>query len=160
MAVKRSTTIRDRHRATSRRDQPPCHICQQPIDYALPYLHPYSFVVDHVISLARGGEDALPNKKAAHRWRLQQSQVRQARARAARGRAAENVAPMVTRGRSPDLARPHLRHRRDFHKQHKYPQGGRKKRYRESLRVPSRAESVAAHHESRCPISRSVVRYA
>lgn len=65
--TKRSTTTRDRHRAELRAHGGPCHICQQPIDYDLPYLHPASFVVDHVIPLARGGEDALHNKKAAHR---------------------------------------------------------------------------------------------
>lgn len=65
--TKRSTTTRDRHRALIRRDEPPCHLCGGPIDYSLPHLDPGAFVVDHVIPLARGGEDALHNKKAAHR---------------------------------------------------------------------------------------------
>lgn len=63
----RSTTTRDRHRATIAQQQPPCHICGQPIDYTLPHLDPMSYVVDHVIPVARGGEDALHNKAAAHR---------------------------------------------------------------------------------------------
>ena len=40
------------------------------IDHApipLPYLDPWEYVVDHVIPLAQGGEDELPNKQAAHR---------------------------------------------------------------------------------------------
>ena len=65
--VKRSTTIRDKHRAAIRRQGRPCHICDGEIDYGLPYLHPLSFVVDHVIPVNRGGEDALRNKDAAHR---------------------------------------------------------------------------------------------
>jgi 5-methylcytosine-specific restriction endonuclease McrA len=31
------------------------------------YLDPMAYVVDHIIPLAKGGEDALPNKQAAHR---------------------------------------------------------------------------------------------
>lgn len=64
---KRNTTIRDRHRRTIARDQPPCAICQQPIDYDLPHLDPGEFVVDHIIPLARGGTDTIDNKQAAHR---------------------------------------------------------------------------------------------
>lgn len=67
MKPPRKTAIRDRHRAAIRRGQPPCHICGQAIDYTLPYLHPGSFVVDHVHPLAKGGTDTLNNKAAAHR---------------------------------------------------------------------------------------------
>jgi 5-methylcytosine-specific restriction endonuclease McrA len=63
----RNTATRDRHRAQIRRGRPPCHICGQPINYDLPYLHPLEFVVDHVIPLALGGPDTLGNKAAAHR---------------------------------------------------------------------------------------------
>jgi 5-methylcytosine-specific restriction endonuclease McrA len=63
----RSTTTRDRDRAAIRRTKPPCAICEQPIDYTLHYLDPMAYVVDHIIPLAKGGEDALPNKQAAHR---------------------------------------------------------------------------------------------
>ena len=36
------------------------------IDYSLPHLHPMEFVIDHVIPMARGGESALHNIRAAH----------------------------------------------------------------------------------------------
>lgn len=65
--VKRNTTTRDRHRATIARGQPPCAICGEPIDYALKYPDPKSYVVDHIVSLYRGGPDTLANKQPAHR---------------------------------------------------------------------------------------------
>lgn len=67
MSAGRSTTIRDRDRATIRRTKPPCHICEQPIDYSLHHLDPGAFVVDHIVPLNRGGADELANKAAAHR---------------------------------------------------------------------------------------------
>lgn len=66
-AVARSTTVRDRDRKAIAREKPPCGICEGAIDYALPYLDPMSYVVDHVVPLNRGGEDVLANKQAAHR---------------------------------------------------------------------------------------------
>lgn len=63
----RSSSIRDRHRKAIARDRPDCGICSEPIDYALPYLHPRSFVVDHIIPLRHNGPDTLENKQAAHR---------------------------------------------------------------------------------------------
>lgn len=87
--VKRSTTVRDRARARLARAKPACHICGQPIDYALPYLHPQSFVVDDVIPLARGGPDADGNKAAAHRA-------------CNRAKSDRLVAPIVRRSRSLD----------------------------------------------------------
>lgn len=65
--MKRSTSQRDRDRATIARTRAGCWICGQPIDYALPHLDPGAFVVDHVIPLAAGGADQLGNKRAAHR---------------------------------------------------------------------------------------------
>lgn len=77
--VKRNTATRDKHRARIARDQPSCHICGMAIDYTLPHLDPKSFVVDHVVPLAKGGLDALSNKKAAHRRpRLQQQEASKA----------------------------------------------------------------------------------
>ena len=64
---KRSSTLRDRHRAQIKRGRPPCHICGKPIDYDAHHLEPSSFVVDHVVPLALGGADNLGNKRAAHR---------------------------------------------------------------------------------------------
>jgi len=63
----RSTTIRDRDRRAIARHKPPCGICEGEIDYALPHTEPMSFVVDHVVPLAKGGEDLIVNKQAAHR---------------------------------------------------------------------------------------------
>lgn len=66
-AVTRSTTIRDRHRKIIARDEPPCHICGNPIDYQAHHLDPNSFTVDHITPVNRGGPDTLDNKAAAHR---------------------------------------------------------------------------------------------
>jgi 5-methylcytosine-specific restriction endonuclease McrA len=63
----RSTTARDRDRNAIRRTRPGCGICGEPIDYALPYLDPMSFEVDHIVPLNLGGPDDLSNKQAAHR---------------------------------------------------------------------------------------------
>ena len=65
--VKRSTTIRDQHRRRFLASKPPCGICGEPIDYSLPSSDPKSFVVDHIVSLARGGEDVPSNTQAACR---------------------------------------------------------------------------------------------
>lgn len=63
----RNTATRDRHRATIKRNRPPCALCGQPIDYSLHHLDPGAFVVDHIVSLAAGGADVIENKQAAHR---------------------------------------------------------------------------------------------
>jgi len=63
----RSTTVRDRDRRAIARTKPPCHICEQPIDYTIPSPEPMSFEVDHVIALVNGGADDLSNKAASHR---------------------------------------------------------------------------------------------
>lgn len=67
MSTKRSSAMRDKARAYLKRSKPACHICGRDIDYTLPHLDPGAFVVDHVIPLRRGGEDALSNMRAAHR---------------------------------------------------------------------------------------------
>jgi len=72
---KRNTAQRDRDRARIRAMQPACYLCGQPIDFTLPHTDPLSFVVDHVIPIAKGGSDVLANKKAAHRRRLQQQEA-------------------------------------------------------------------------------------
>ena len=65
--IKRNSAIRDRHRARIKQDKPNCHICGQPINYDLPHTDAWSYVVDHVIPLSKGGKDIIENKKAAHR---------------------------------------------------------------------------------------------
>lgn len=65
--VARNTTTRDRHRAAIRRRREPCGICHGEIDYSLHWRDPASFVVDHIVPLARGGSDELANCQAAHR---------------------------------------------------------------------------------------------
>ncbi|MGI5222278.1 HNH endonuclease [Nocardia sp. CA-290969] len=64
---KRNTATRNRHRAYLRRTKPPCGLCGEDIDYSLPHLDPGSFVVDHIVPLARGGADELDNVQSAHR---------------------------------------------------------------------------------------------
>lgn len=63
----RNTTTRDQHRRAIARTKPPCHICGEPIDYALRTPDPMSFEVDHVVPLNRGGTDTLDNKAPSHR---------------------------------------------------------------------------------------------
>lgn len=81
MADGRNTAQRDRDRRHIMRGHPECGspyhdcgqkhpdcgICGEPIDYELPYLDPWEFVVDHVVPVIAGGSDTLPNKQAAHR---------------------------------------------------------------------------------------------
>ena len=63
----RSTTRRDRHRRILSRGQPPCALCGRAIDYGAPSGDPYSFEIDNIVPVARGGSDLLDNKQPAHR---------------------------------------------------------------------------------------------
>lgn len=63
----RSTTRRDRHRKAVARGHPPCHLCNEPIDYEAKHLEPLAFQIDHIIPLAKGGTDDLDNLAPAHR---------------------------------------------------------------------------------------------
>jgi len=67
MGIKRNSARRDQDRARIRAAKPNCHICGQAIDWDADWLDPMSFVVDHVIPLAKNGPDTLANKAAAHR---------------------------------------------------------------------------------------------
>lgn len=63
----RSTATRDRFRRIIAKDEPPCHVCGNHIDYQAHHLHPDSFTIDHITPLNRGGTDTLDNIGAAHR---------------------------------------------------------------------------------------------
>lgn len=62
----RNTTLRNRYRSTIARDKPPC-FCGGEINYEAHHLDPLSFTIDHIVPLAKGGEDVLENLRAAHR---------------------------------------------------------------------------------------------
>jgi hypothetical protein len=78
MSTARDGSKAKRFRSIIARSKPACHICGLPINYTLPYLDPMAFVIDHVIPLHKGGEDALPNIRAAHRRQplMQQQEAR------------------------------------------------------------------------------------
>lgn len=60
----RRTALRGRLRAEGR----PCHLCGLPIDYSLPPGHPWSFEVDEIVPVSRGGDPLdYGNVGAAHR---------------------------------------------------------------------------------------------
>ena len=63
----RSTTNRQRFRTLIAKDEPPCYICGDTINYQAHHLDPLSFTIDHVTPINRGGEDTLDNCRAAHR---------------------------------------------------------------------------------------------
>lgn len=64
---KRNSNHQARMRARIAATKAACHICGQPIAWEANHLDPKSFVIDHVVSLARGGADELSNVRAAHR---------------------------------------------------------------------------------------------
>ena len=66
MSVGRNTARRDKHRRRVAQGRPDCALCGQIIDYSLRHPHPDSYSVDHIIPVARGGEDTYENKQAAH----------------------------------------------------------------------------------------------
>jgi len=63
----RNTARRDRHRRAVAHGRPPCHLCGKDIDYDADHLDPMSFQIDHIVPLAKGGQDTLENLAAAHR---------------------------------------------------------------------------------------------
>ena len=87
--TQRSSANRQRLRRTIARSKPACHICGQPIDYTLDHLDPMSFVIDHVVPLAKGGADDASNVAAAHRTCNSTKRARL-------------IAPIVKRSRSLD----------------------------------------------------------
>lgn len=67
--MNRNTARQNKFRARIAKSRPACHICGQPILWDAHHLDPRAFVIDHVIPIAKGGDDALHNIKAAHRLR-------------------------------------------------------------------------------------------
>lgn len=64
----RNGSARRKLRARLRAEGRPCHLCGQPIDYSLPAGHPWSFEVDEIIPVSRGGDPLdYGNVDAAHR---------------------------------------------------------------------------------------------
>ena len=67
MGTERNDARRKQFRARIAKSRPNCHICGQEIDWEAGHLDPRSFVIDHVVPLARGGRDDMSNVRAAHR---------------------------------------------------------------------------------------------
>lgn len=65
--MKRNSHHQSRLRERVARSKPVCHICGQAIAWDAGWLDPQSFVIDHVVPLAKGGADDISNVKAAHR---------------------------------------------------------------------------------------------
>ena len=64
----RNGNARRKLRARLRAEGRPCHICGMPIDYSLPAGHPWSFEVDEIVPVSRGGSPLdYSNVDAAHR---------------------------------------------------------------------------------------------
>ena len=91
---------RRRERERWRHMRADCYICHRPIDYTLKAPHPYSFVVDETIALARGGTLTHDNSGPAHRW-----------CNAIKGThslawARERVAQLIAQGKAPQRTEP------------------------------------------------------
>ena len=67
--MRRNTARRDRHRRIIAKDEPPCALCGDPINYQAHHLDPLAFTIDHITPMSRGGDelDTLDNLQAAHR---------------------------------------------------------------------------------------------
>lgn len=69
-------------RARLKAEGRPCHLCGQPIDYGLPLGDPWSFELDHVVPIARGGDPYdYGSVAASHRICNQRKGCRPARFR-------------------------------------------------------------------------------
>lgn len=64
--VARNSQQQARMRARIAATRANCHICGGEIDYKLKWPDPRSFVVDHIVPLARGGAHDITNAAAAH----------------------------------------------------------------------------------------------
>lgn len=57
-----------RARARVLHSQDVCGLCGKPVDKSLPWLHPYSAQVDHIIPVSQGGHPTMmSNLQLAHR---------------------------------------------------------------------------------------------
>ena len=67
--IKRDPTVRTRARSRFKREQLPCYLCGQAIDYSRPWSaqDPECMEADHVIPLELGGADTVENQRPAHR---------------------------------------------------------------------------------------------
>lgn len=64
--VRRNSQQQERHRARWRALSPSCAICGRAIDFTIEWPDPMSFVVDHTIPLAKGGQHTFANTQPAH----------------------------------------------------------------------------------------------
>jgi 5-methylcytosine-specific restriction endonuclease McrA len=64
--VRRDSAQQEKHRARWRATRAACAICGQPIDYTIAWPDPMSFVVDHIIPIAKGGPHTFDNTQPAH----------------------------------------------------------------------------------------------
>lgn len=64
--VRRNTQQQERMRARHRKIGASCYLCGSSIDYSLKWPDPKSFVVDHIVPIAKGGAHAFENTAACH----------------------------------------------------------------------------------------------
>lgn len=91
---------RRRERERWRHMRADCYICHRPIDYELKAPHPYSFVVDETIALAR--------RRHAHarQQRARAPMVQRHQRHAQSGMARERVAHLIAQGKAPQRTEP------------------------------------------------------
>jgi 5-methylcytosine-specific restriction endonuclease McrA len=66
VSVGRNTARRDKHRRRVAQGRPDCALCGELIDYSLRHPDPGCFTIDHIVPIARGGEDVYENVQPSH----------------------------------------------------------------------------------------------